>query len=405
LIEKLEKLPDLERDVIYHTKINKMLKRIIKRLSDASDDDFAIKQRSQALYNSWEATLQGAAVVAPHDGSEHDTSSKLEVSTPGGVVVEPCTAPNVEQGKMIHPLQIPQSAQYVLGKLKSKFESFETHMAQNAQLLLNHLPGHTSYCHKKENLMQADLPEGADENKSTPTGQDGAMETRGTVSTNTGTSTPQIMPLEERTGHSMKALQITSGVFLLICLSAVLYACARRDPRLRVEIAARVEECRNIRLYRRAARRQRWINFVDWIRGTPSEKRTYLMPHSPDQTDFSEKGIAIMAEVSSDHSGVGKELSGIRKAHKFVEGLLKANGRTLGQSSGVIAGTSRHHRSYSDSGSEKSTPPAYGEHDEDIVIVDGLTFQSALPGESPDSSVVDTSSRHSCCGSSDYGKE
>jgi hypothetical protein len=61
-ITKLEGFPDLEVSIIRATKINKVLKAILKLDSIPKEDEFHFKPRSQALLDKWNKLL---AVDAP----------------------------------------------------------------------------------------------------------------------------------------------------------------------------------------------------------------------------------------------------------------------------------------------------------------------------------------------------
>jgi N-acetylmuramoyl-L-alanine amidase CwlA len=56
-IGKLEAFPDLEVSIIRSTKINKVLKAIIKLDSIPKGDEFQFKDRSQKLLNKWNQLL------------------------------------------------------------------------------------------------------------------------------------------------------------------------------------------------------------------------------------------------------------------------------------------------------------------------------------------------------------
>jgi hypothetical protein len=66
-ITKLEGFPDLEVSIIRYTKINKVLKAILKLDSIPKEDEFKFKSRSQVLLDKWNKLL---AVDGPGDGAE-----------------------------------------------------------------------------------------------------------------------------------------------------------------------------------------------------------------------------------------------------------------------------------------------------------------------------------------------
>ena len=70
-VEKLERYPDLEVSTIRSTKINKVLKAIIKLPSIPRDEEFKIRQRSAELLSKW-IILLGANETGPSEGGEKD---------------------------------------------------------------------------------------------------------------------------------------------------------------------------------------------------------------------------------------------------------------------------------------------------------------------------------------------
>jgi hypothetical protein len=72
-ITKLEGFPDLEVSIIRATKINKVLKAILKLDSIPKEDDFHFKPRSQALLDKWNKLLAVDGPV-PMPGAEPATA-------------------------------------------------------------------------------------------------------------------------------------------------------------------------------------------------------------------------------------------------------------------------------------------------------------------------------------------
>lgn len=66
-ISKLELMPDLEVSIIRTTKINKVLKAILKLNNIPKDDELKFKPRSQALLDTWNKLL--AVEETPVDGA------------------------------------------------------------------------------------------------------------------------------------------------------------------------------------------------------------------------------------------------------------------------------------------------------------------------------------------------
>ncbi|KAF3360552.1 Mannan endo-1,4-beta-mannosidase F [Verticillium dahliae VDG1] len=84
-ISKLESFPDLEVSIIRATKINKVLKAILKLDSIPKEAEFNFKSRSQALLDKWTkilSTVDGVAAPSTANGVNGNTEKKTE---PNGV--------------------------------------------------------------------------------------------------------------------------------------------------------------------------------------------------------------------------------------------------------------------------------------------------------------------------------
>lgn len=85
-IAKLEHLPDLEVSIIRATKINKVLKAILKMDNIPKEGEFKFKSRSQALLDQWNKILaqdepsSGANGTAKQTNGTHDVKEKTETS-------------------------------------------------------------------------------------------------------------------------------------------------------------------------------------------------------------------------------------------------------------------------------------------------------------------------------------
>lgn len=62
---KLETFPDLEAEIIKSTKINKVLKAILKLDPIPKEEEFKFKTRSQTLLDTWTKTLNAADTSTP----------------------------------------------------------------------------------------------------------------------------------------------------------------------------------------------------------------------------------------------------------------------------------------------------------------------------------------------------
>lgn len=84
---KLEQFPDLETNIIKHTKINKVLKAMLKLETIPKEEEFNFKPRSQVLLDKWTKLLQA---------DEAPTSASLEEN---GVNGRSSEAPAKEEAK------------------------------------------------------------------------------------------------------------------------------------------------------------------------------------------------------------------------------------------------------------------------------------------------------------------
>ncbi|OCT48129.1 hypothetical protein CLCR_03963 [Cladophialophora carrionii] len=198
-------------------------------------------------------------------------------------------------------------------------------------------------------------------------------------------------------------LAIISLVLLVIVSGFVIRAIIKfRDPRRRAERAARWEECRTKRLYRKAACKHKWRTFWKNLctrKAGPEEyeeKRATLLEHDGSAED--------------DDGGLQKEVRTMQNATDFVRDLVQAE-----------EGQARHVRStdYSpdgfepavlggDVGSSRSSdiapsyktdvtpPPRYEEELEgEMIVVDGFRYRytPSNTDDTPESSIVDCSPR------------
>lgn len=80
-LKELEGLPLLEASIIRHTKINKVLKAMIKLPSIPLDEEFKFKSRAHDLLQQWNETLANDPTAA--GGEKDDRDNKAEASTSG----------------------------------------------------------------------------------------------------------------------------------------------------------------------------------------------------------------------------------------------------------------------------------------------------------------------------------
>lgn len=82
--DKLEKHTDLEVSIIRSTKINKVLKMIVKLNQIPKDETFNIRGRAMNILSSWKTVLDAADTPGPADKSDKPTAngSKEDEGTP-----------------------------------------------------------------------------------------------------------------------------------------------------------------------------------------------------------------------------------------------------------------------------------------------------------------------------------
>ncbi|KAM3512933.1 hypothetical protein MY11210_003416 [Beauveria gryllotalpidicola] len=79
----LETFTDLEASIIRETKINKVLKAILKMESIPREEEFSFKTRSQGLLDKWNKLLASAAAAAPAGNTNGATGSDEKKGTNG----------------------------------------------------------------------------------------------------------------------------------------------------------------------------------------------------------------------------------------------------------------------------------------------------------------------------------
>ena len=211
----------------------------------------------------------------------------------------------------------------------------------------------------------------------------GSMETVRPVDPDFGSLTDYIKPI---------------SIILLIASVLMLIMKYLRDPRRRADCAARREERRNRRLYRHAARMQKWRNWVHTF-------RTNYCPVTQLVNKWDEKRSRVIEQEEILETVMKDEIRTLRNAHRAVGGLSAAE---EGRNNYIYeAEASERRRSvvtlpgYE---SEGTQPPGYDENR--TRIVDEFRYTLAESEDTPDSSVISTSPRISRDGrDSDFGKE
>lgn len=102
-ITKLEGFPDLEVSIIRATKINKVLKAILKLENIPKEDEFNFKSRSQVLLDKWNKLLTADAPTAPSaeangvNGSAKEEKKEAAPSKTNGVKKEKSDEPAAKE--------------------------------------------------------------------------------------------------------------------------------------------------------------------------------------------------------------------------------------------------------------------------------------------------------------------
>jgi hypothetical protein len=215
---------------------------------------------------------------------------------------------------------------------------------------------------------------------------------------------PHTRPHDEQVALQRKlGLAIIVLVLLVILSALVIRAIIKfRDPRRRAERAARWEERRTKRLYRKAACKHKWRTF--WKN---------LCTRKPGTEEYEEKRATLLEQdglLEDDDGGLQKEVRTMQNATDFVRDLVQAEeGRARNVRSGnhyadgfepaVLGGDVGSSRSSDIAPSYKTDvtpPPGYEEEfDGEVMVVDGFryTYTPSNTDDTSESSIVDCSPR------------
>lgn len=117
-LAKLETFPDLEVNIIRATKINKVLKAILKLDTIPKEDEFKFKSRSQALLDKWNKILAADGTPAASttngvNGTSGDAAAKDKETTNGvkeAVADEKADSPPKDTEKVTASEQVTKEA-------------------------------------------------------------------------------------------------------------------------------------------------------------------------------------------------------------------------------------------------------------------------------------------------------
>ena len=197
---------------------------------------------------------------------------------------------------------------------------------------------------------------------------------------------PHFLPHELEDDHpksplrkTLKALKICVIALGLVSFFGLIFRKCR-NPRRRAECAARREERRNIRLFRRAACRQRW--------------RNWFCRRKPVRSEYNEKQALIIDQESILESAMQAEIHELRKAHEMVNDMVMAEeGRYIHELDGGLTRRSSLPGYDSRSESGATEPPSYEEQLAGDSVADGFQYTPEGTASTPASSVIDTSPR------------
>ena len=187
--------------------------------------------------------------------------------------------------------------------------------------------------------------------------------------------------------HLLKVFGL--GLIALSCLAWLVLHC--RDPRHRVDCAARREERRTKRMYRRAAQKQA---FETWLRNVHLKVRAFRFRYgfAPQAAiTWNEKCTRVNAQEAVLEEVMADDIRALRNAHRVVSSITAAE-------------EGRHDFVYQSEGSERrrslstlpgyesegSLPPSY---DEETAVVNGFQYNQVDAEFTSDSSVISTSPR------------
>ena len=200
----------------------------------------------------------------------------------------------------------------------------------------------------------------------------------------------------DQRSHNLRALSI------IVLVSALLFWTFKRfrDPRRRVDRAARREERQRRCLYKRAARIQAFRNWFCAIR------RTVYPQQAP--TSWDEKRARVIEQEEILEAVMKDNIRTLRHTY-HVENNIEAaeegrNGYMYEVGSSSRSDRRRSFTTLPGYESEATQPPGY---DSDTVsVTDGFRYTPVESEDTPDSSVISTSPRISRDGrDSDFGKE
>lgn len=224
-----------------------------------------------------------------------------------------------------------------------------------------------------------------------------AAETRsltsaGALQTSTSPLTVNLPSQTNINFHILKTFGL--GLIVLSCLAWLLLHW--RDPRRRVDSAARREERRTKRMYRRAAQKQ---VFENWLRSVHLKFKALRFRYgfAPQAAiSWDEKRTRVIAQEAVLEDVMADDIRALRNAHRIVSSITAAEeGRHdfVYESEGSVRRSVSTLPGYE---SEGSLPPSYddaGDSFEGTTVVNGFQYTPLDAEFTSDSSVISTSPR------------
>ena len=225
-----------------------------------------------------------------------------------------------------------------------------------------------------------------------------AAETRSLTSTGSlqASTNPTASSLPSQPSINIHLLKLLGmGLITLSCVTWLLLRC--RDPRRRVDCAARREERRTKRMYRRAAQKQALQN---WLRNVHLKVKAVRFRYgfAPQAAlSWDEKRIRAIAQEAILEDAMADDIRALRNAHRVVSSITAAEeGRHDFVYEAEGSGRSRSVSTLPGYESEGTLPPSYddaGDSFEGIAVVDGYQFSPVDAEFTSNSSVISTSPR------------
>ena len=230
-----------------------------------------------------------------------------------------------------------------------------------------------------------------------PEPSDTTNTTRSLSESGVPSSMQQGQPLVHDSDSKLHFIKTVLLIFVVASFLTWVIKCIR-DPRRRADRAARREERRNRRLYRRAAQIQKWRNWIYAFRHK-------YCPVAQMVDSWDEKHTRVVEQESILDVAMNDQIRALRCAHVVVRGISAAEeGRNNYIYEAEGSGRRRSVVTLPGYESEGTQPPGYD--DNRINVVDGFRYVLAESVDTPDSSVISTSPRISRDGrDSDFGKE